>query len=85
MNTHSFKLQYIANSVGKSQVKKGMGFFTAYSQFHNLFYSKLRRRNALVTTDTELRAMAAPANMGLSVGPPKRKSKPAATGIHKTL
>ena len=34
--------------------------------------------NAFNTTETELKAIAAPAIIGLSNGPPKRYSKPAA-------
>lgn len=36
-----------------------------------VFYSNRFRRRALDTTDMELSAMAAPANIGLSSGPPK--------------
>ena len=36
------------------------------------FELKKRKRRAFVTTDTELMAMAAPASMGESTGPPKR-------------
>ena len=46
---------------------------------------KKRSRKALVTTDTELIAIAPPAIIGFNVGPPKIKSKPAATGIPITL
>lgn len=42
-------------------------------------------RRALLTTETELRAMAAPPIIGLSVGPPKMASTPAATGIPTIL
>ena len=35
----------------------------------------------MLTTETELNAIAAEANMGLSNGPPKMYSTPAATGI----
>ncbi len=42
-------------------------------------------RRALLTTDTELRAMAAPPIIGLRVGPPKIAKTPAATGIPTTL
>ena len=36
------------------------------------FTVKKRNRNELVTTDTELMAMAAPASIGESAGPPNR-------------
>ena len=41
---------------------------------------KNRSRSALLTTEKEDRAMAVPAIMGESMGPPKRCSRPAATG-----
>jgi len=44
-----------------------------------------RSLSAFETTDTELMAMAAPAIMGESVGPPKACSTPAATGMPSTL
>jgi hypothetical protein len=40
---------------------------------------------ALVTTDTELKAIAAAAMIGFRSGPPKRYNKPAATGIPAVL
>ena len=42
-------------------------------------------RRALPTTHTELRDMAAPANMGESRGPPKQYSSPAAMGMPTVL
>ena len=47
-------------------------------QVHNL--TRLRR-NALVTTDTELNAMAAPAKIGDKSRPNAGYSTPAATGM----
>lgn len=46
---------------------------------------KFRKRKALVTTDTEDAAMAAPASMGDTEGPPKAASAPAATGMSTML
>ena len=46
---------------------------------------KKRSRRALLTTDTEDRAMAVPASMGESMGPPKTCSRPAATGRPRML
>ncbi len=46
---------------------------------------KFFRRRALVTTDTELIAMAAAANMGFRVGPPNRWNSPAARGMPAEL
>lgn len=37
--------------------------------------------NALLTTDTELKDIAAAAIIGFSLGPPKAYSKPAAMGM----
>ena len=42
------------------------------------------RSNEFVTTDTELNAIAKPANSGFNIRP-NEVSKPAAIGIHKTL
>ena len=50
-----------------------------------LFGSKRRSLSALVTTDTLLRLIAAAAIMGLSSGPPKACSTPAATGMPNVL
>ena len=50
-----------------------------------LFGSKRRSLSALVTTDTLLRLIAAAAIMGLSSGPPKAYSTPAATGMPSVL
>ena len=44
-------------------------------------YFSLRKRNALVTTLTLEKAIAAPANTGDNNGPPKQYKSPAATGI----
>jgi hypothetical protein len=38
-----------------------------------------------MTTETEERDMAAPASIGERAGPPKKRSKPAATGTRSTL
>lgn len=46
---------------------------------------KNRSRKALVTTETELMAMAPPAIIGFRVGPPKIYNRPAATGMPTTL
>lgn len=46
---------------------------------------KKRRRRALVTTETDDKAMAVPANMGESMGPPKICKSPAATGRPRIL
>lgn len=63
---------------------------TFYRQFHRIMGVspqewKRRSLNALVSTDTELRDMAAAAKTGFSKGPPNAKRSPAATGIPRTL
>ena len=51
-----------------------------YSQMWNLF-----NRSAFDTTETELIAIAAPANIGLKSGPPKAYRIPAAIGMPARL
>ena len=46
---------------------------------------KRRNRSAFITTDTDEKAIARLASMGLSSGPPNRYSAPAATGIPAAL
>ena len=46
---------------------------------------KKRRRRALVTTVTELRLIAAAANMGFSCHPSRGKNTPAARGMPREL
>ena len=48
--------------------------------YHSCFRRKKRRRRALLTTEKDDSAMAVPAIMGESMGPPKTCSRPAATG-----
>ena len=57
-------------------------FPIAFVASHSFF---ILNRNELLTTDTELKAMAAEAIMGFRSGPPKGWSAPAATGIPTTL
>ena len=57
-------------------------FETSKYSFYNLAPFK---RRELVTTETEEKAMAAPAIAGLRTIPKMGKSKPAAIGILKTL
>ena len=60
------------------------GLFINIRGFYGAILKK-RSRRALVTTDTEDRAMAVPASMGESMGPPKICSRPAATGRPRIL
>ncbi len=55
--------------------------FFYFSNFDNLWFNL----NALSTTDTELKLIAAPAIIGLNNGPPKKCKTPIATGIPITL
>jgi hypothetical protein len=55
------------------------------SQAGSHYNRRRRSRNAFVTTDTELRLMAALAITGLSNMPKKGYSTPAATGTPSTL
>lgn len=49
------------------------------------YFPKRRKRSALSTTETDEKAIAAPAIMGESEGPPKILSTPAAMGRQRML
>ncbi len=52
---------------------------------HLSYFPNPRSRRALSTTDTDEKAIAAPAIMGEREGPPKSLSTPAAMGMHRIL
>ena len=52
---------------------------------HQFSILKNRNRRALATTETDDRAIAVPAIIGESMGPPKTCNSPAATGSPNTL
>lgn len=70
-----------ARGEGRTFFQKGSPFPPANKQQTIPAYTlKKRNRSALLTTEKDDRAMAVPAIMGESMGPPKTCSSPAATG-----
>jgi len=70
----------IARETGNCSFCKAQIFILQSYPFH-----VLRRRRELLTTETELRAMAAAANSGFRRMPKNGYSAPAATGIPRML
>ena len=72
------------DAIYKGNARQWRAFlFSIFAPYY--FMLKNRNRRALVTTETDERAMAVPASMGESMGPPKACSSPAATGRPSTL
>ena len=55
------------------------------SNSQSYIYLKFLRRKALLTTEKEENAIAAPASIGERPGPPKSSKSPAATGSNNIL
>lgn len=62
------------------RASQGVSLPPANTRTTAIYTLKNRSRSALLTTEKEDRAMAVPAIMGESMGPPKTCSRPAATG-----
>ena len=67
---------------GRTFLKKGS---SSPPRFIPPYFPNRRKRSALSTTETDEKAIAAPAIMGESEGPPKILSTPAAMGRQRML